>query len=213
MDSTHYAPAVLIDLDGTLVDSVFVHVVAWAEAFAARGYDVPQWRIHAGIGMGGKRLVPWLLGRHVDDADDIADDHRRRFLDRAEQLRATRGAGELLDDLERREVAYQVATSAEAEVREALLTTLGRKDLPTADADDVGSPKPAPDLLLAACAQLGAEPTQATLVGDSPWDAEAATKVGIRCLAVRCGGFGDDRLQHGGAFAVVDDPGALVGRL
>lgn len=213
MDLDAYRPGVLLDLDGTLVDSVYLHVVAWSDAFAARGYDVPMWRIHAGIGMGGSRLVPWVLGRHVDDADDISDDHRRRFLDRADQLRATRGATELLDDLERREVAFQIATSAEAEVREALLAGLGRTDLPSADADDVNSSKPAPDLLLSTCADLGVEPADATLVGDSPWDAEAARRVGVRTIAVRCGGFGDDRLRAGGADAVVDDPGSLVGRL
>lgn len=213
MDLDTYRPGVLLDLDGTLVDSVYQHVIAWSEAFAARGYEVPAWRIHAGIGMGGSRLVPWVLGRHVDDTDDISDDHRRRFLDQADQLRATHGATELIGDLERREVAFQIATSAEAEVREALLGALGRTDLSSADADDVGSSKPAPDLLLATCADLAVEPADATLVGDSPWDAEAARRVGIRTIAVRCGGFGDDRLRSAGADDVVDDPGALVGRL
>lgn len=213
MKPNEYAPTVLLDLDGTLIDSVFQHVVAWSDAFKARGYEVAQWRIHMGIGMGGSRLVPWLLGRHVPDAEDLSDDHRRRFLDRADQLSATAGARELLDDLERREVAYLVATSAEAEVRAALLAALGREDLRTADADDVGSSKPAPDLLLTACAELGADPAHATLVGDSPWDAEAARRVGLRTIAVRCGGFGDGRLLSAGADAVVDDPGSLVGRL
>lgn len=213
MDTDAYQPGVLLDLDGTLVDSVFEHVVTWGEAFRTRGYDVPLWRIHAGIGMGGSRLVPWVLGRHVEDADELSDDHRLRFLDRAHELRPTRGAVELLDDLEHRKVPFQIATSAEADVREALLDALGRTDLPSADADDVGSSKPAPDLLLATCADLGIEPAHATLVGDSPWDAEAARRVGIRTIAVRCGGFGDGRLLAAGADAVVDDPGALVGRL
>lgn len=213
MDPDAYKPGVLLDLDGTLVDSVYQHVVAWSEALAGHGYEVPAWRIHAGIGMGGSRLVPWLLGRHVDDADELSDDHRRRFLDHAEQLRPTRGAPALVDDLERREIAFRIATSAESEVREVLLAALGRKDLPSADADDVGSSKPAPDLLLATCTDLGVEPEDATLVGDSPWDAEAARRVGIRTIAVRCGGFGDDRLLFAGAEDVVDDPGALVGRL
>lgn len=213
MDFDAYKPAVLLDLDGTLVDSVYQHVVAWSEAFQAHGYEVPLWRIHAAIGMGGKRLVPWLLRGHVDDTEELSDDHRRRFLDRAEQLRATRGAAALVDDLERREVAFQIATSAEADVRDALLETLGRTDLASADADDVGSSKPAPDLLLATCADLGVEPEDATLVGDSAWDAEAARRVGIRTIAVRCGGFGDDHLLSAGADAVVDDPGALIGRL
>ncbi|HVM00294.1 MAG TPA: HAD family hydrolase [Egibacteraceae bacterium] len=213
MDYDAYRPGVLLDLDGTLVDSVYQHVVAWSEAFQARGYEVALWRIHAAIGMGGKVLVPWLLGRHVDDAEELSDDHRRRFLDRAEELRPTRGAAALVDDLERRKVSFRIATSAESDVREALLDALGRSDLASADADDVGAAKPAPDLLLATCAELDVEPEDATLVGDSPWDAEAARRVGIRTLAVRCGGFGDDRLLSAGADAVVDDPQELLGRL
>ncbi|HEY8340945.1 MAG TPA: HAD-IA family hydrolase, partial [Egibacteraceae bacterium] len=106
-----------------------------------------------------------------------------------------------------------VATSATGKVAEVLLQALGRSDLPTVDADAVGSAKPAPDLLLAACESGGWEPTQATLVGDSPWDAEAASRIGMRAVAVRTGGFGDGRLLDAGARAVVDDPRALVGRL
>jgi HAD superfamily hydrolase (TIGR01509 family) len=206
-------PAVLLDLDGTLVDSVFVHVVAWSRALQGGGYDVPMWRIHAAIGMGSDRLVPWLLGEHVDGAGELSDEHKRRFLDQAETLRPTRGALALLDDLERREVPFLIATSAGSEEREALLGALGRTDLPTADSDDVESSKPAADLLLSACDELGAEPGMATLVGDSPWDAEAARRVGMRAVAVRCGGFGDDRLRAGGAFEIVDDPRELIGRL
>jgi HAD superfamily hydrolase (TIGR01509 family) len=213
MPNLTYEPAVLLDLDGTLVDSVYHHVLAWAEAFGAAGHQVALWKIHAAIGMGGQRLVPWLLGRHVDEADDLRDEHQRRFLERNDSLRAARGALELVDDLERRGVRFQIATSAEAEIGEALLDTLGRRDLPTADASDVGSPKPAPDLLLASCRELGAEPTQTTLVGDSPWDAEAAVKIGMRCVGVRTGGFSDERMVTGGAATVVDAPGDLVGRL
>lgn len=211
--SDSYEPGVLLDLDGTLVDSVFQHVVTWAEAFQKAGYGVALWHVHAAIGMGSERLVPWVLGQHVPEADDISDEHRRLFLERADGLRATRGALELLEDLESREVAFAMATSAEADVGEALLNALGRHDLPTVDASQVSAPKPAPDLLLAACGQLGVDPTQATLVGDSPWDAEAAGKIGMRSIAVRTGGFGDDRLRAGGVHAIVDDPGSLVGRL
>jgi HAD superfamily hydrolase (TIGR01509 family) len=204
---------VLLDLDGTLVDSVFHHVIAWDTALRDRGYEVPLWRIHAGIGMGSARLLPWLLGRHVHDAEELSDDHERRFLELANTLRPTPGALQLVEDLEVREVPYRVATSARQAVRDALLAALGRKDLPGLDADDVDEPKPAPDLLLAACDELGADPPSVTLVGDSPWDAEAARRIGMRTLAVRCGGFGDDRLLHAGADDVVDAPRDLVGRL
>lgn len=204
---------VLLDLDGTLVDSVFLHVIAWEEAFRAAGHELPMWHIHAAIGMGGDRLVPRLLGEEPADADSLRQAHEERFLDWADRLRPTPGARAFLADLERRAVPYHVATSAKTPVRTALLAALGRDDLPTVDQDAVASSKPAPDLLLAACEALGAEPDDITLVGDSPWDAEAARRVGIRSIAVRCGGFGDDRLKDAGAIAVVDDPRALVGRL
>lgn len=205
--------AVLLDLDGTLVDSVFQHVIAWDTALCGAGHEVPLWRIHAGIGMGSERLVPWLLGGHPEGLDALSEAHEHAFLDHAGELRPTNGALALLDDLERRDVPFHIATSATEVVRKALLHALGREDLPTTDASAVDSSKPAPDLLLAGCEALGVEPDETTLIGDSPWDAEAARRVGIRCIAVRCGGFGDDRLRAAGALAVEDDPLALVGRL
>ncbi|HWB71872.1 MAG TPA: HAD family hydrolase [Egibacteraceae bacterium] len=213
MATDRYRYGVVLDLDGTLVDSVFHHVMTWAEAFREYGHEVPMWRIHAAVGMGSKRLVAWLLGEHVPEEEAISDSHRRRFLDRAGELRPTNGAATLVDDLEGRGVSFVVATSAGAEVREALLATLGMKDLPTTDADDVESAKPAPDLLLAACSQLDIEPADAILIGDSPWDAEAGGRVGLRTIAVRCGGFADQQLISAGAVAVVDDPRALIGWL
>lgn len=213
MTDTPYVAAVLLDLDGTLVDSVYLHVQTWRQALREAGLDVPAWRVHAGIGMGSDRLVPWLLGRHTELQQQLSDEHHRLFLERADELRPSRGARELVDDLERRKVPFTIATSAKPLVRKALLAALGREDLGSTDAGDVDSPKPAPDLLLAACQELGVDPDRATLVGDSPWDAEAAIKVGVRALAVRTGGFGDDRLLNAGADDVVDDPLALVGRL
>src|SRR5687767_12213499 len=117
-------PAVLLDLDGTLVDSVFLHVVTWHRALRGAGHDVPSWRIHEGIGMGGDRLVPWLLGRHVEELDELKDAHQKLFLERASELVPTPGAADLLDDLRRREVPFIVATSAGGETAEALLAAL-----------------------------------------------------------------------------------------
>jgi HAD superfamily hydrolase (TIGR01509 family) len=204
---------VLLDLDGTLVDSVYAHVDAWHAALLAAGHDVPAYRIHAAIGMGSDRLVPWLLGQHVEEADELSDEHTRRFLARVDQLRPTPGARALLDDLERRDVPFVIATSASGEERQALLDVLGRDDLPATDADAVDSSKPAPDLLLAACRDAGFDPTTTLMVGDAPWDAYAATRVGIRPIAVRCGGFGDEALTSAGAVRLVDAPRDLVGQL
>ena len=208
-----YRPGVLLDLDGTLVDSVYLHVATWGETLRAHGYDTPLWRVHYGIGMGSDRLLPWLLGGHVDEAEALSEEHKQRFLDRTDQLQPTAGALDLLEDLEQRDIAHIVATSAGSEIRDALLEALGRKDLKTTTADDVGSPKPAPDLLLSTCEEIGVDPSAATIIGDSVWDAEAADRAGIRCIAVRTGGFGDGQLLDAGAFDVVDDPRALIGRL
>ena len=206
-------PSVLLDLDGTLLDSVFLHVVTWHRALKDSGRSVPAWKIHEGIGMGSDRIVPWLLGEHVGDAQALSDAHKELFLERAEELIPTPGAQALLDDLRHREIPFLVATSAGGEMAAALLAALGEPDLDTFNADDVGSSKPAPELLTSALEELGVSADDATMVGDSPWDAEAADRIGVRMLAVRCGGFGDSRLLDAGAAAVVDDPRALVGRL
>lgn len=206
-------PPVLLDLDGTLVDSVLHHVLAWQDAFAAAGHRVATTRIHAGIGLGGDRLVPWVLGDHEADGDALRADHARRFLDRADVLQPTPGAGALLDDLRRRDVPFVIATSAGGDTREVLLDVLGEPDLPLAGAGDDGASKPAPDVLLAACRRIGAAPDDAVLVGDAPWDAMAARRAGMRAIAVRCGGFADAALREAGAEQVVDAPRDLVGLL
>ncbi len=205
--------AVVLDLDGTLVDSVHHHVTAWHRALVAQGHDVSMARVHAGIGMGSDRLLPWLLGGHEHVTDEISDRHRELFLDIAGELRPTPGALALLDDLATREVAHVVATSAGPEERAALIAALGRDDLDVMDSGDVQSSKPAPDLLVAACDHLGVRPADAIMVGDSPWDARAATRVSMPCVLVRCGGFGDQELLAAHPSRLVDAPGDLVGQL
>ena len=207
--------AVILDLDGTLVDSVHHHVTAWHRALAREGLDVPMQRVHAGIGMGGDRLVPWMLGGHVDGqvADRLSTTHGELFRAVAGDLRPTPGARELLDDLARREVPHVVATSASADDRAVLLEALGRPDLEVVDSDDVATSKPAPDLLTAACDQLGVEPRDALMVGDAPWDAWAAARVGMPCILVRSGAFGDTLLREAAPLRVVDAARDLVAQL
>ncbi len=206
-------PAALLDLDGTLVDSVYHHVVAWQDALREVGHDVPAVRIHAGIGMGSDRLLPWLLGGHgAERTEEAKDGHRRRFLDRADDLQPTPGSLELLEDLRVREVPFVIATSAGEAERDALLAVLGEPDLPLAGAGEHDS-KPSPETLVAACGQLGVTPDRAVLVGDSPWDAIAARRTGVRPIGVRCGGFGDEVLREAGVVRIVDHPRALIGQL
>lgn len=207
--------AVLLDLDGTLVDSVYVHVTCWAAALRDHDREVSMWRIHRGIGMGSERILPWLLGGQVEaeEAESLKKGHRERFLDRADELVPTDGARALLEDLEARGVPFLIATSAGSAEREALLAALGREDLRVSDSDDVDSSKPAPDLLHAAYGQLDVTTDDVTLVGDSPWDAEAAMRAGIRAIGVRTGGFAAEELLGHGAAEVVDAPRDLIGRL
>lgn len=215
-DSTDPIPVssgVILDLDGTLVDSVHQHVVAWRQALLAQNHDVSQARIHAGIGMGSDRLVAWLLGGHVPDSQAIAEDHTSRFLDMASSLRPTRGALALIADLQCREIPFIIATSAGSDEREVLLDVLGHPDVAVTDADDVDDAKPAPDLLVAAASQAGFEVAGARMVGDAPWDAIAAARAGATAIAVRCGAFGDDVLREAGASRIVDVPADLVGQL
>lgn len=208
--------AIVIDLDGTLVDSVHHHVTAWHRALVAHGYDdVPMVRVHAGIGMGGDRLVPWLLGGPVEAEvqEELSERHAMLFRQIADDLRPTRGARALLDDLTHRDVPHVVATSAGPRERRILLGALGREDLPVVDSGDVARSKPAPDLLVAACDHLGIPPTEAVMIGDSPWDAHAATRAGMPCVLVRCGGFDEAALREAAPVRVVDAPADLVAQL
>jgi HAD superfamily hydrolase (TIGR01509 family) len=203
---------VLLDLDGTLVDSVYQHVLAWYEAFHSHGLHVQAATIHAGIGLGSDRLVPWLVGE-VDDPEALSEAHLARFLELAEELTPTPGACELLEDLERRNVPYVIATSSGTRTRQALLSALGREDLQVVDASDVASSKPAPDLLASAAAELSLPPERLSMVGDAPWDARSARRLGMEAIGVRTGGFSEQVLREAGASWVVATPRDLIGTL
>lgn len=204
--------AVVLDLDGTLVDSVHHHVIAWHAALARHGFEVPTARVHAAVGMGGARLVRWLTGRPSVDVEPIADDHLRAFRELADTLHPTVGAVELLADLTARDVPHAVATSSGPEERDLLLQALPASP-DVVDSADVHRSKPSPDLLLQACRHLDIEPSDATMVGDSPWDAHAAARAAMPCLLVRSGGFGEDALRSAGPRRIVDSPRELIGQL
>jgi HAD superfamily hydrolase (TIGR01509 family) len=204
---------VVLDLDGTLVDSVYHHVLAWDQALTTHGHEVPLSRIHMGIGLGSSRLVPWLLGHTPDDMDAISEEHTRLFLEGQDRLRPTPGALALLEDLDTRGVPVVIATSGGSAERKALLAALSDPAIATSDSDQVDDSKPAADLLLAACDQLDTDPRHAVLVGDSPWDVAAAARVGMRMISVRTGGFGDTALTARGPTAITDNPAELIGTL
>ena len=204
---------VVLDLDGTLIDSVYHHVMAWDQALTAHGHEVPLSRVHMAIGLGSSRLIPWLLGHTPNDMDAMSEEHTRLFLEGQDRLRPTPGAIPLLQDLDTRSVPVVIATSGGSAERKALLAALGDPDISTTDSDEVDDSKPAADLLVAACDQLDVEPRHAVLVGDSPWDIAAAARVGMRMISVRTGGFGDAALTGRGPTAIVDSPAELIGTL
>ncbi|HKU43300.1 MAG TPA: HAD family hydrolase, partial [Polyangiales bacterium] len=198
--------------DGTLIDSVYQHVRIWHDVLAERGFVVPHWKVHRGVGLPSERLMLWLLGEEPEASDAIVAAHDDRFAELAGGLRPTPGAPELLAELERLEVPFCAVTSAGDRTREALFKALGRS-MPYSKAASKLAPKPSPSPLLAAAESLRLEPSKLIMVGDAIWDGEAARRAGIPFIGLRCGGTSDALLRQAGALWVEDAPRDLMGRL
>jgi len=199
--------AVLLDVDGTLVDSNYQHVIAWQRAFREHGYVPGSWRIHRHIGMGGDHLVPALLGEDVDTR--LGDDLRATWEEQVEPLlddvTPVDGARDLLVALREQGADVVLASSGKAEHLDRWLDLLGARGLVDAvtTSADAERTKPAPDVFAVAMHKVGA--TGAVALGDSTWDCEAAGRLGIACYALTTGGFSAAELRHSGAAAVHDD--------
>ena len=207
---------VLIDVDGTLIDSNFAHARAFADVLAERGFHVPAEQIFPLIGMGGSKLVASLTEYDEDDerVEEIASAHGDRFLEAyLPTLQPTPGARALLERL--RELGFRlvVATSSREEQLRALLERAGVADLlpRRTSASDVEEAKPEPDVIQEALREGGLEAADAVLLGDTPYDVEAASRAGVRTIAVRCGGWDDEKLE--GSVAIYDDPAHLLREL
>lgn len=207
--------AILFDIDGTLVDSNDMHVLAWEEAFAGIGAAFDRGTIHDQIGKGTDMLVPALLP-HLDAAarEDLGDAHsaifKAKFLNEAKPFP---GAHDLLAHASERGQSVVLASSAYSSELEHYLGLLGARDLVEASTsgDDVAHTKPAPDIFTTAMARIpGIGVQEAIVVGDSPYDMMAAGKCGIAAVAVRSGKFSDDALRRAGAVAIYDDAAALL---
>ena len=212
MTGTDAPTAVLLDIDGTLVDLNFLHVHAWVQAFAEVGHPVDAWRVHRRIGMGSGRLIGELLG---DDADRLGDDakerHTARYAELAGLLRPFDGARDLVRTLADRGVRVVLSTSAAPEELEKLRATLDVDDLvQVTGAEDVDEAKPEPDLVHAALDLAEVPADRAVFVGDSVWDVEAAVRAGVPCVGVLSGGTSEAELRDAGAAAVVEDVSALL---
>jgi HAD superfamily hydrolase (TIGR01509 family) len=213
------APSFLFDLDGTLIDSVYQHVIAWRYALAGIGIDLSVWRIHRRIGMSGGLFVQALLretGRTLsrDDIDELQHAHAAEYRRQMDSVTALPGARELLAVLTSAGVKWAIATSGYAQTAQPALDLLGLPgDTPMVTRDLVRHAKPDPDLFLAAAALLDVAPRHAVVVGDSVWDLLAAQRAGALGVGLQSGGYGREELERAGAYRVYADPADMLARI
>jgi HAD superfamily hydrolase (TIGR01509 family) len=220
MDYPHPpTPTFLFDLDGTLIDSVYQHVIAWRAALSAIGIDLAVWRIHRRIGMSGGLFVHALLretGRSLSAAEikQLQDAHAIEYAEQAGSVTALPGARELLSALSAGGVRWAIATSGYAATARPALDLLGLPaDTPMVTRDLVRYAKPDPDLFLGAASLLGVDPKNTMVVGDSVWDLLAARRAGALGIGLQSGGYGREELERAGAYRVYADPAELLARL
>lgn len=204
---------VLLDVDGTLIDSNGAHAQSWSEALREFGFDVPPQRVRPLIGMGGDKVLPTLTGVDADSEQGKALAERRATLFRERyipRLRPTPGARELLDRLRHEGLRLVVATSAAEDELRPMLEQVGLTGLLTrrTSADDADHSKPDPDIIVAALRKGGLCPEQAIMLGDTPYDVEAARRACVGTVAVLSGGWDADALT--GAVAIYDHPADIV---
>jgi HAD superfamily hydrolase (TIGR01509 family) len=212
-------PAFLFDLDGTLVDSVYQHVLAWREALERAGISLSVWRIHRRIGMSGGLFVHALLretGQSVtrEQTSRLRQFHAEGYARLVGQVRPLPGARELLDFLTRMGVPWSIATSGWLESAQPALDMLGvGPGIPVITRDQVRHAKPDPDLFLAAAQGLNVSIETSVVVGDSVWDLLAARRARALGVGLLSGGYGDDELMRAGAYRVYEDPADLLRHL
>jgi HAD superfamily hydrolase (TIGR01549 family) len=198
------APAAILDVDGTLVDTNFHHAIAWYRALRRHGELLPIWRIHRHIGMGGDHLVKALCGDEVEDAkgDAIRDAEKDEYMTLIGEVEPLEGARDLICDLKERDISVVLASSAKPDEVDHYLDLLDARELADSwtTSGDVEATKPEPDLVRAALDKAGAH--DAMMVGDSTWDCVSAGRAGVPTVAVLTGGFSEAELRDAGAVAV-----------
>lgn len=215
-DFREQVPAVLFDVDGTLVDSNYLHVHAWQRAFASEATPVEAWRIHRCIGMDGSTLVTTL----TDNADEetrnrLTDRHARYYRQTTSMLAPLPGARELLHRVADLGLQVVLATSAPEDELAILRKVLDCDDIVSevTSSRDVDTAKPEPDIVRAALARAGVTAQHAAFIGDAVWDAEAARRAGVPCIGVLSGGVSSDELHSAGAVAVFENAAQLLDHL
>ncbi|HEV3089776.1 MAG TPA: HAD family hydrolase [Candidatus Elarobacter sp.] len=212
-------PAMLFDLDGTLVDSVYQHVAAWHDALTSCGIALSMWRIHRKIGMSGGLFVRGLmreLGVELDPevAVELRRRHAEAYAARFSGVVPLPGARELLATLTTLRAPWAIATSGGRNVADRTISLLDvPPDVPIVTRDEVMHAKPDPDLFLRAAEKLDVAIEHSIVVGDSVWDLLAARRAGALGVGLLSGGYGYDELQSGGAYRVYEDPADLLAHL
>lgn len=206
---------VVLDIDGTLIDSVYAHVWSWREAFRVHGVDVPAWKVHRAIGMGGDRLVAAVTTEAVETCigDDVRSRQSELYRDLATHLTPTRGATELLEALKARGLLVVLASSGARDDTERALGLLEARRWVdgTISGDDTETTKPATEPVRRAVQSVHG--VHALVVGDAVWDMESARRAGYGAVGLLTGGIASGELLDGGAAAVYDDPAALTAAL
>lgn len=208
----------LLDVDGTLVDSTYLHALAWHRAFGDHDVMVAFWRVHRAIGMGGDKLVAHVAGDEVEDrlGEELREGWEEHFEPLRDQVTALRGASDLVRALAAAGIAPVLASSGKSKYLDDAIDLLGIRDQVTAvtTSDDTEDSKPDPDILAIALDRAAGELDQqdlpAFVVGDSVYDIQAAQRLGLACIGVRTGGFGVAELTEAGAVLVVDEPVDLL---
>ncbi|MEU8010991.1 HAD family hydrolase [Micromonospora parva] len=215
--ATDRLAGVLFDVDGTLVDTTYLHTVSWWEALRQTDQPVPMAIVHRSIGMGSDKLLDHLLGPERDrDADQkLRDAHDTLYAEYWERLTPLPRAADLLRACAERGLRVVLATSAAEHEVAALRRALNADDVvdTVTSSADARESKPAPDILEAALEQSGLTAERVVFVGDSVWDVAAAGKLNIPCVGLTCGGTSRGELAGAGAVAVYDDPAELLSKL
>ncbi|PYR89561.1 MAG: HAD family hydrolase [Acidobacteria bacterium] len=212
--------AFLFDLDGTLIDSVYQHVLAWQEALDAEGVELSVWRIHRKIGMSGGLFTNMLLREtglefDIQRIERLQRRHAEAYRRNMRNVRPLPGSRELLRALRDAEIPFAIATSGRMETAGPALETLGFdfSETPIVTRDQVKFAKPEPDLFLAAAERLHVGADRASVVGDSVWDMLAATRARFLGIGLLSGGYGLEELERSGAYRVFEDPADLLKHL
>lgn len=204
---------VILDVDGTLIDSNDAHAHSWVEALADNGINVPFEKVRELIGMGGDKLLPTLTKIEEDMPEGKQIGQRRKEIFKQKylpELKAFPEAKALVERMREHGLKPVVASSAKKDELSALLAVVGVENLleGTTSSSEVENSKPDPDIVQAALDKIGCTAAQVVMLGDTPYDVEAAAKAGVRTIALRCGGWNDQKLK--GAAAIYNDPADLL---